>query len=329
MEFTDFTVRIRFRIPSRDRIGIDESRVAFAREVEPDVILKTGDDSIYDADDKISTIRNSDWLVLQSSGWRSKEEAKAAVEPLTDALRMTLARFNMGADLGNRSPKAAFFRTGLEVIAEKLQRPTLNDRHGAMVFPTELKPILARAGQVSAFRTIQGDKLSRTFSFALSCRKPLSERERTAFDLFSVAHGIDQSEEARFVLLFAAIETLLEDVPRPTAVVEHVDRLVALTSSADLDECEKASLLGSLQWMRSHSIRSSGRRLIRDRLGGRAYDERPAENLFLDCYEMRSRILHGSQPFPSREEISRLLGPMDIMLGDLLCGPALDFDPAT
>ncbi|HHT9131736.1 MAG TPA: hypothetical protein ACFYED_04540, partial [Candidatus Tripitaka californicus] len=285
------------------------------------VILKSGD--------KDKTICESDWLILQSGGWDSEKAVEDAVEMLLDALCRTLACHYMGADLGRRSPQRGFFfQEGLKWLKEKIGRPILNDIHGPMVFPTELRPKFARMASVT-FLTVQDDRWKKTFSFALKSPAPLSDRERTAFDLFSAAHAVAQdSVDARFILLFAAIETLLEDRPRPEQVVNHVNQLIALTNNADLDKAEKDSLLGSLQWLRSHSIRSSGRRFVRKRLADRRYQDRSAEEVFLACYDLRNRLLHGEQPFPTRDEVSGLVGALEQMVSNLLAGPILDFDTA-
>lgn len=246
-----------------------------------------------------------------------------------DALCRALACYDAGADLGRRSPHGVFTRQGLKWWEDKTGCPILNDIHGPMVFPTELRPMLVRSNTtISCSRTIPGDRWKKTFLFALKSRVPLSDRERTAFDLFSIAHAVKYSVEARFVLLFAAIETLLETGPRPKPVVDHIDRLIALTSNTDLDKTEKDSLLGSLKWLRSHSIRSSGRRFVRERLDGRRYQDRSAEEFFLTCYDLRNRLLHGGQPFPTQEEVSGLVGALDQMVSHLLAGPILDFDTA-
>jgi hypothetical protein len=57
------------------------------------------------------------------------------------------------------------------------------------------------------------------------------------------------------------------------AVAGHVDRLIALTSDVDLEKAEKDSLLGSLKWLRSHSIRSADRCFVLERLPDRKYQD--------------------------------------------------------
>jgi hypothetical protein len=197
-----------------------------------------------------------------------------------------------------------------------------------MVFATGLRPLFGRIEGHGEWPPVREESWRKTFLFALDSRVSLSDRERTAFDLFSAAHSVGDSADARFALLFAAIEALLEDKPRPKPVVDHVDQLIAFTSATNLDKAEKDSLLGSLKWMRSHSIRSSGRRFVRERLADRRYQDRSAEELLLACYNLRNRLLHGGQPFPTSEEVSRLVGALDQMVSHLLAGPILDFDTA-
>jgi hypothetical protein len=317
----NYTVRIRFRIPSRDRLGIDEKEVTFALRGGQHVVLKS--------DNKEKAIKDADWLILVSRGWSSDEAANAAAEPLIGALGRALACYSMGADLGRRSSQGQFFKSGLQMLEEMTKRPTLNDTHGAMVYSTELRPMFARTGPATGFKTVGRERWTKAFQFALERGIEFSDRERTAFDIYSVAYAIRDAGDARFVMLFAAIEILLEDSPRPKPVLDHIDKLIALTSETDLDKSEKNSLLGSLKWLRSHSIRASGRRLVRERLGDRKYQDRSAEELFLECYELRNRLMHGREPFPTRDEVSALLGGLEQMVSHLLAGPVLDFERAS
>ena len=82
--FTDFTIRLRFRIPSEDRIGIDESEIVIESTAGQAVTLKS--------DDVKHPIRESGWIIMLSKGWDSEEAARDATESLTDALRRSLAR---------------------------------------------------------------------------------------------------------------------------------------------------------------------------------------------------------------------------------------------
>ena len=316
---SDFTVRIRFRIPPPDRLGIDRSECSYRPDSQPEVVLNSAHSD--------RSIREADWLVLTSKGWGSEDKATDAVDKLMDALRIALSRFGMSADLGTRTPRSWWFRAGLKMVENMTDRTALNDEHGPMVFPTDMNPILAAiAGTANVIRTTQAQRWEKAFLFALNSQHTLTERERTAFDLYCGAFLANTSPDARFVLHFAALETLLEGLPRPDAVVQHVNRLIQLTEDANLPQEERTSLVGSLRWLRSYSIRSSGRKLVRDRLGDREYGNRPAERLFLDCYDLRNRLLHGKLPFPTRQEVSSLAAPLGMMVGHLIAEPALELN---
>ena len=319
-EPSDFTLRIRFRIPARDNLGIDEKESVFDAPSWPGLTLVSGNPD--------SSIRDSEWLVIKSSGWDSEPAAEVAAESIVDGLRRALARHSMGGDFGRRTQRGGFFKSGLKMLEGMTGRTTLEDRHGPMIFPTDLKPMFARLGSITGYRTVQEDRWRKTFLFSLGLKSPLSDRERTAFDLYTCAQDVREFGDARFVLLFAALETLLEDSPRPSEVFKHVNELIRQTEESQLEESEKRSLVGSLGWLRSHSIRTSGRDLVRNRLGSRTYSGVEAEDFFLSCYNLRNRLLHGQQPFPTQTEVGGLVGGLDQMVSNILAGPVLDFDLA-
>lgn len=306
----DFSLRIRFRIPGGNRVGLDESEVALAQFQGTTIFLR--------ADGPDSKIRDSDWLILKCSGWQSVETAAAAAEKLMDALRSALALLHLSADLGNRTPQGSFTTAGLDWMEKKTGIRALDDAHGLMVFATQPAPVFARIGPLSITQTVQGSRLREAFKAAMDSNIKLSERERSAFDIYGASHTVQNSAEARFALLFIAFETLLEGVPRPSATVAHVDSMIALTREVDLEDTEKESLLGSLRWLRNHSIRRSGRNLVQGRLAGKNYHGASAEEFFLACYDLRSRLFHGGKPFPTLDEVSREASGLDQLVGDLL-----------
>lgn len=203
-------------------------------------------------------------------------------------------------------------------------RSALNDHHGSIIYPTDLDPVFAWAPGPQVVRTMQVRRFSQIFEHALESGHLLSERERVAFDLYAASFWTHESADARFVLLFAAIEALIEDIPRPPKVLVHVDKLIRSTEEADLPDGERESLVGTLKWLRSYSIRHSGRALMQRRLAGRIYSGMPAEDLFLESYNLRNRLVHGVLPFPTRDEVSQTAGKLEPAVGHLLSGPVLD-----
>ncbi len=83
-----------------------------------------------------------------------------------------------------------------------------------MIFPTAQKPMVARIGDASAYISVQKEQWESTFQIAIELNQPFTSKESMAFDLLTMAHKVQQSADARFVLLFAALDTLLEHAER-------------------------------------------------------------------------------------------------------------------
>lgn len=129
------------------------------------------------------------------------------------------------------------------------------------------------------------------------------------------------SQDARFLLLMIAIEALIELEPRSDAALAHVEELVAATKAArGLSDDERRSMLGVLSGMMRESVSRGGRRLVAERLGNRLYRDEPAPKFFASCYTLRSRLVHGGLPLPSREDIARVVGTLEVFVSDLLSG---------
>lgn len=283
-EFDNFTIRIRFRIPA-NKLNIEESEFIVGTSLNGNEIkLKSADLE--------SPIKDSDWLILVSDGWKFEDEASHNSVPLLDSLCRSLSFHNLSADFGRRTPGGGFFRVFLDSLEEKTGRKFLNDERGIMIFATEQKPMVARTGDASAYISVNKEKWADTFQKSVELSERFSEREAMAFDLFTMAHKVQQSADARFVLLFAAFETLLEAGERPAIVQEHVDRLIETTKTADLPKNEIDSLVGTLRWMRNYSIRTSGRQFVKKHLGKSQFGGIDAEDLFLKSYQLRNRLLN-------------------------------------
>ena len=311
-ESDDFTIRIRFRIPA-NKLNIEESELTVGTSLNGNKIkLKSADLE--------SPIKDSDWLILVSDGWKSEDEASKNSEHLLDSLCRSLSFHNLSADFGRRTPGGGFFRVYLDMLEEKTGRKFLNDERGIMIFATAEKPMVARAGDVSAYISVNKDKWVNTFQKSVDLSERFSEREAMAFDLFTMAHKVQQSADARFVLLFAAFETLLEAGERPEIVQAHVDHLIESTKTADLPKNEIDSLVGTLRWMRNYSIRTAGRQFVQKHLGKSEFGGVGAEDLFLKSYQLRNRLMHGQKPHADWKEVSGIAAPLEQMISKLLSG---------
>ncbi len=187
------------------------------------------------------------------------------------------------------------------------------------VFDEDPWPRFARVGPASGV-------VGRNFVVVLGAIKAAAERdlrvpeqEALAYNLFSASFSQPQ-EDARFMMLMMATETLINLQPRTPEVQAHVDNLIALTREADLPANERQSILGTLKWLHDESISQGGRRLAR-KLGNRLYADESPERFFTSCYSIRSGLAHGHHPRPS---VDGRVAALETFVADLLSAELLD-----
>ncbi len=172
-----------------------------------------------------------------------------------------------------------------------------------------------------------GPRLVKAIEMAEEIGIEISDREKTAFELYSKSMLVAPLvADARFLMLMMAMETLIDQEPRSEAAVAHVDRMIEATRASGLSSPEIASLGSSLKYLRDDSIGAAGRRLVRERLGERTYGDpikEPAAKFFTDCYDLRSRLTHGHHPRPTFNEVNGRTAGLELMVSDLLSGELL------
>jgi hypothetical protein len=138
-------------------------------------------------------------------------------------------------------------------------RRVSNDAHALIVFECDPSPLFAGT-DAQVFVSVDATRLEQAVEAALTAEVASPAVHSLAFDLYS-ASAFQPSTDARLIMLVMAVETLLDPKPRPESSRAHVEHLMALSQAADLPESERASLLGSLQWLRLQSIRQAGKAL--------------------------------------------------------------------
>jgi hypothetical protein len=152
----------------------------------------------------------------------------------------------------------------------------------------------------------------------------IPDRDRLAYDLYA-ASFFQRGPDARYLMLMAALEALIEPQPRPAASIEHVERLIELTSESELPDPEINSMVGTLEWLREESIGQAGRRLAAT-VGERRYmdnNETPTQ-FFTRCYALRSNLVHGHVPRPAESDVGSRAASLEVFVGHLISGGLLD-----
>jgi len=310
-----YSFRIRLKLPDRLRIGIDSDEWPLTPvNSKPEIALRSKQQG--------SPIKGTKELVLRGDGYSSEEEARTEGEQLKDVLILAFARLHIGADFGDRASKGWVTHAGLQMLEQQTGKRVLNDVHGLMTFETEPSPQFV-ATQAEAVITKGQEKFVQALRLAFELRTKLRPEDHLAFDLFS-ASFFEPSADARLLMLMMAVETLLNPSPRSDETQQHVDVLIRLTNdSSILTEKEKQSLTGSLRWLYKESISQAGRKLA-DRLTGHSYLNLEAKDFFTYCYGLRSKLVHGYVPRPTRDEVNLAAVNLESFVGDLLSGPLLE-----
>jgi hypothetical protein len=276
------------------------------------VKLMSRDSASQDEPLQLSKARS---VVLRGSGYSSEDEAIAAGKIWRGRLMKSFSALKLGADFGDRAPKGGGFTAYALAALDTQGMRALNDVHGLMVYECEPKPIFLSIGPMTAVVSSPHERLAQAMSDAIE-NGGLTEERQITYDLFAASFA-QPSADASFALLMMALESMIEPQPRADESRRHVETIIRATKDSKLARSEINSIVGALSWLLDESIGQAGRRLAKTLEPSRYGDESPAA-FFTHCYEVRSRLMHGHHPLPTRNEISHLTGTLRVFIADLL-----------
>lgn len=308
--------RIRFRIGNTSQVtGVDvNSQIRL--DSAGQVILET-----WEADDR--------FMVVRGRKYASAAAAQASAEKWRAALMVAFAQLNIGADFGSRAPQGKLTEAGRRLFeGDGVDQPRqiLDDVHGILVFPSEPAAAFVTAMPMTAV-------LSRPIEDVVSCVSALADQADLLLDDKQlVAHSLfassfsETSADARFLMLMMAVETIIKRDDRSLGVVAHVNDLLEQTKHAELSVRDRDALVGALRDLRKQSIGQAGQALA-SMLGDHEFAGETPADFFKKSYTMRSQLVHGSVPRPSREAVGLRAATLQIMVGRLLSMAASSSDP--
>ena len=301
---SQFHFRLRFHLPGHQRIGVDGHELPLVSKGARSVKLRPFD--------KGTPVEKADRLVLEGGPFPTEEAAIVAGRAARTGLMCLTVKHRIGMDLGDDRASGGMSAFLKRRLAVEQGVTVLNNVHGIMVYDGADAPKFASAS--GALTGVYAPEvLAATFrhAFAAGVRPP--ERVETSVALFS-ASFFAGNPSGRFLLLVMAIEALLQPVKRSEATRDHIQGLINETRQADLPPDEKASFMGTLQYLKRESINQAGRRLARSLPEGPRYDGETAEKFFTRCYGLRSRLVHDGKV----ETLSGTVAPLSDFVADLL-----------
>lgn len=307
-----FCFRIRFDLSERSIIDSSATELSLADPVEgKEVRLKAGREA--------PELKKAKEVLLLGRPFDSEEGAVAAAERWVEVLRRAFAKVNLGADFGPETQRSTFTALGLQGLEGELGKRVLNDVHGISVFKCDPKPLFVRLPMEIQIGP-DADRLGAAIAATVDEGASMTRAEKLAYDLYA-ASFFERVPEARFMMLMMAVETMIDPKPRSAQVRGHIDGLITTTRESSLPKTEIESIVSSVQWLQDESIGQAGRKLA-SRLGGRRYLDEPnsesATQFFTRCYTLRSRLVHGSNPRPSAEEVGLRAAHLEHFVANLL-----------
>ena len=303
-----YCFRHRFEFPRSRKIGIEENAVTLWQTADDQRVRLVS----LDAD----SLKDSSSAAIVGEGFTSASDALVAAKRWRGILTRSFAGIQLGADFEDRAARGGLSDFVREGIFEEHGRSVLND-YGLNVFDCEPPPLFDRVGSAGLVVSARENWL-RALDAAMSVPE-ISDIERLAYDIYASAFVVQFSAEARFMLLMMALETLIEQAERDAPTRSHVDRLIEVTRISELPNREKASIAGSLQWLYVESVTRAGKKLAAT-LGDRTYNNETPPRFFAECYDVRSKLVHGHSARPGRDVVGRLAANLETFVGDLLAG---------
>jgi hypothetical protein len=258
----------------------------------------------------------SERFSVSSEPFASSEEAREAGESVRHALLLISARTHRGLDLGQNSLRSfGISQYGKKMIADAIgAQAVVEDHLGITVYPTDpkarfvrmdMKAVVGRPAQ--AFVT---DLAALVGRYRLA-----SSRAEIAAGLYALSHFVGRAP-ARFLMLFVALEALLEPSPRSPRVRDHVDALISNTKMSALSDEEKMALCSALSFQKAESIAATGRSFSDRLLSGSVYDSLSPVEFFSKIYRVRNDLVHRGLIDPGA--LQSLVGEVDRFVGDLI-----------
>jgi hypothetical protein len=310
----------RFKIALAPRSGISSEHESLR-------LLTLSDNQIVEVVGKPS-ISKSSALILSSHGWRTADEANETGQVFADAFTLTLVKNRVGVESWPRRGGGMFTTAGLAMLRGDSGRRILNDQLGLTVHETNPRPLFAGLGPANAVLSASPAMITETFRQLALIRPRLTPKERIAVDLFN-ASFFEPSADTRLITLVMAVEALLEPALRPDESVALVDSFIETVRVSSLSDLERTSLIGTLRFLRKQSIRSTARQLCQDRLPGNTYEGRGAAQYFLQCYDLRSTLVHGGDTRVTKDAAGTMAAQSEVLVSDLILARFFAMLPST
>lgn len=303
-----FVFRIRFAVPEGHQIDTDQHELVLREEDSRRVSIRP-----LTPDTPISAARH---FALTGAGYSTSDEAAVDAQKWIGALSLGFMSEFLPATFDRRSPRGGFAQGVLDAMNSGSDIALYNDGPGLKIVPEHPTPaFIGVTGAATAVKNAKGavDAIREMYAAGIS----LDEEASLAIEMFSASLTLGDID-SRFLSLMIALEALIDQGKLPNSQLRTLKKLrTCLDDMGDLDGADAQQLRQALGTLKREPIGVAGRRLV-SALGERSYGGWTPLELFRDCYDARSALVHGSVDRPDIELIRSLSGPLQLLIGDLV-----------
>lgn len=304
--------RVCFRFPGPHFIAGDDDHIVFGT-VANAVQLKLA------AGAPKTTLGDSDRFSVSGGAFDTSTQAQEAAESVWNALLLLSAQGRWGIDLGQAAQRSFSMSDALKnILDESSGASAVEDHLGVTVFPSVPTPIFIRM-EGSGFASYPAQSFVASLADTIGRYRLVSPRAELAAGLYALNHFVAR-DPARFLLLFIAVEALLEPACRSQAARAHVDSLIEATRKSALPEAEIESICSVLPFQKRESIARTGRLLAEQLLATNSYDGLTPGDFFAKIYRVRCALVHRGQFEPP--QLRSLVSETDRFVADIVTAHA-------
>lgn len=264
--------------------------------------------------ERVGPIAEATRLILTGSGYESEAAALAAGELWRARLMRAFAALNVGADFGGENTPSGYITpAGFAEIAPG--RRAMNDPPKLWAYEIgEEEPIFLSPNRITLQVSSPHAALEAAMADAVATGG-LTQENQVAYSLFSGSFGL--APEARFALLMAAVEAMMDAEGRPAEALALIEQWKRQVRTSPLRPDDATSLINAMAFLRTDSISVTGQKLA-SKLEPKQYGGATPAQFFKRCYSLRSRLMHGQHPIPTPAELGPAAASLERFVADLL-----------
>jgi len=235
------------------------------------------------------------WALRSSPVATADEAARAGLVAQSALMILALSR-GFGINFTARAPSGFMFDAGLRMLAGPGET-LLRDYLGLHIYEDNGPVRFVTVNPVGLSVSSPVDGLMAQWAEHAASARVADPRTLLGFELYSSSRS-ENSARARLLLVFMAVEALLEPAQRSEPERMLIADFLAKVSDAPIPEHARERLRSALSRLTTESIAATGTAMM-ERVGGSA-----AVVAFREAYQLRNRLVHGGGAI----EISELTG---------------------